>query len=133
LVQPPLPGRSFGLRRAIQPGGLKPPDSSGQVAVTTVETALFDDYDVRLPLARVDLVKLDVEVGEREVLEGASLVLTEFRPTFICEVLDATTQARGCEAREIMLMLRRFEVEWFDICSDGSLTAHTIGDHYPDI
>jgi len=74
-----------------------------------------------------------VEVGEREVLEGASLVLTEFRPTFICEVLDATTQARGYEAREIILMLRRIEFEGFDICSDGSLIAHTIGDHYPDI
>ena len=84
-------------------------------------------------LERVDLVKLDVEGGEREVLEGASLVLTEFRPTFICEVLDATTQAWGYEAREIMLMLRRFEFEWFDICSDGSLVAHNIRDHYPDI
>jgi FkbM family methyltransferase len=114
-------------------GGLKPPDSSDQVAVTTVETARLDDYVLRLPLERVDLVKLDVEGGEREVLEGASLVLTEFRPTFICEVLDATTQAWGYEAREIMLMLRRFEFEWFDICSDGSLVAHNIRDHYPDI
>src|ERR1700691_6106738 len=54
-------------------GSLKPPDSSDQAAVTKVETALFDDYDCRLPLERVDLAKLDVEVGEREVLEGASL------------------------------------------------------------
>jgi len=39
------------------PGGLKPPDSSDQVAVTKVETARLDDYDFRLPLERVDLVK----------------------------------------------------------------------------
>src|ERR1700691_2715148 len=114
-------------------GGLKPPDSSDQVAVTTVETARLDDYLFRLPLERVDLVKLDVEGGEREVLEGASLVLTKFRPTFICEVLDATTQAWGYQAREIMLMLTRFDFDWFDICSDGSLIAHEIRDHYPDI
>ena len=114
-------------------GGLKPPDSPDQVAVTTVQTARLDDYVVRLPLERVDLVKLDVEGGEREVLEGASLVLTKFRPTFICEVLDATTQAWGYDAREIMLLLRRFDFEWFDICSDGSLMAHQIRDHYPDI
>jgi FkbM family methyltransferase len=90
-------------------GGLKPPDSSDQVAVTTMETARLDDYVFRLPLGRVDLVKLDVEGGEREVLEGASLVLTEYRPTFICEVLNATTQAWGYETREIILMLRRFD------------------------
>jgi FkbM family methyltransferase len=114
-------------------GGLKPPHSSDQVAVTTVDTARLDDYVLRLPLERVDLVKLDVEGGEREVLEGASLVLTKFRPTFICEVLDATTQAWGYQAREIMLMLRRFDFDWFDICSDGSLIAHEIRDHYPDI
>src|SRR6202041_613634 len=107
FVQPPPPGRFFGLHRAIQPGELKPPHSSDQVAVTTVETARLDDYVFRLPLERVDLVKLDVEGGEREVLEGASLVLTKFRPTFICEVLDATTQAWGYQAREIMLMLKR--------------------------
>jgi hypothetical protein len=82
--------------------------------VTTVETARLDDYVFRLPLERMDRVKLDVEGGEREAL-------------------DATTQAWGYEAREIMLMLRRFDFERFDICSDRSLTAHKIRDHHPDI
>jgi len=114
FVQPPPPGRFFGLHRAIQPGELKPPDSSDQVAVTTVETARLDDYVFRLPLERMDRVKLAVEGGEREVL-------------------DATTQARGYEAREIILMLRRFDFERFDSCSDRSLTAHRLRDHHPDI
>ena len=56
----------------------------------------------------MDLVKLDVEGGEREVLEGASLVLTKFRPIFICEILDAATRPWGYDAREIILMLQSF-------------------------
>ena len=60
--------------------------------MTTAGTARLDDYLFRLPLERMDLAKLDVEGGEREEL-------------------DATTQAWGYKAREIMQMLGRFDFE----------------------
>jgi len=78
------------------------------------------------------MLKLDVEGGEREVLRGASLVLTKFGPIFICEVLDATTQAWGCNAREIILMLQSYGFNWFEICVDGSIVPHQIKDRYPE-
>ena len=114
-------------------GGLRPPASSDRVSEISVETIRLDDYVSQFPLTRVDLVKLDVEGGEREVLGGASLVLTKFRPIFICEVLDATTHAWGYNAREIILMLQSFGFNWFDICLDGSIVPHQIKDHYPEI
>ena len=114
-------------------GGLQPPASADQVSEISVETVRLDDYVSRFPLKRVDFVKLDVEGGEREVLEGASSVLTKFRPIFICEVLDATTQAWGYKAREIILMLQSLGFIWFEIRSDGSVVLHKIRDHYPDI
>ena len=114
-------------------GGFRPPASDDQVSEISVKTVRLDDYVSQFPLKRVDLVKLDVEGGEREVLEGASLVLTKFRPIFICEVLDATTQAWGYNAREIILMLQSFGFNWFDICLDGSIVPHQIRDHYPEI
>ena len=98
-----------------------------------METVRLDDYVSQFPLTRVDFVKLDVEGGEREVLRGASSVLTKFRPIFICEVLDATTQAWGYKAREIIQMLESFDFNWFDIRSDGSLVPHKIREHYPEI
>src|SRR5271170_2929672 len=67
-------------------GGLQPPATHDEVAETSVETVSLDDYVSRFPLKRVDIVKLDVEGGELEVLQGASNVLTTFRPVFICEV-----------------------------------------------
>jgi FkbM family methyltransferase len=114
-------------------GGLQPPASADHVSEISVETMRLDDYVSRFPLKRVDFVKLDVEGGEREVLEGASSVLTKFRPIFICEVLDATTQAWGYKAREIILMLQSLGFIWFEIRSDGSVALHKVKDHYPDI
>src|ERR1700722_11171394 len=114
-------------------GGLRPPASADRVSEISVETTRLDDYVSQSSLKRVDLVKLDVEGGEREVLGGASLVLTKFRPIFICEVLDARTMAWGHKARENMLMFQSFDFDWFDIRLDGSIARHEIRDHYPDI
>ncbi len=114
-------------------GGLRPPASSDRVSETSVETARLDDYVARLALDRVDLVKLDVEGGELEVLEGASMVLAKFRPVFICEVLDATTQAWGYDAREIVLEFQRRDFRLFEIQLDGSIVPHEVKDHYPEV
>jgi FkbM family methyltransferase len=114
-------------------GGLRPPASSDRVTETSVETARLDDCVERLALDRVDIVKLDVEGGELEVLEGASMVLAKFRPLFICEVLDATTQAWGYDAREIVLKFKKHDFRLFEIQLDGSVVPHEIKNHYPDV
>jgi FkbM family methyltransferase len=139
-AEPLAAGSAAGTQRFFQitsgdntRGGFRPPASDDRVSEISVETVRLDDYVSQLPLTRVDIVKLDVEGGEREVLGGASLVLTKFRPIFICEVLDATTQAWGYDAREIILMLQRFGFNWFEIRLDGSIVPHEIKDHYPEI
>ncbi len=101
-------------------GGLQPPATHDQVTETSVETVRLDDYVSRFPLDRVDIVKLDVEGGELEVLQGAASVLTKLRPMFICEVLDAATQAWGYEAREIVLKFQSYGFNWFEFRPDGS-------------
>jgi FkbM family methyltransferase len=114
-------------------GGLQPPATRDKVAETSVETVCLDDYVSRFPLKRVDIVKLDVEGGELEVLQGASNILTTFRPVFICEVLDAATHAWGYEAREIILKFQCFGYSWFEFRSDGSIFPHEIEGQYPDV
>ena len=114
-------------------GGFRPPASEDRVSEISVETVRLDDYVSQFPRARVDFVKLDVEGGEREVLRGASSVLTKFRPILICEILDATTQAWGYKAREIIQMLESIDFAWFDIRSNGSIVPHKIREHYPEI
>jgi FkbM family methyltransferase len=114
-------------------GGLRPPASSDRVLETLVETACLDDYLRTRAVNRVDLVKLDVEGAELEVLQGASIVLAKFRPIFICEVLDATTQVWGYNAREIVLMFQSFDFQIFEARLDGSIVPHEVKDHYPEV
>lgn len=114
-------------------GGLRPPASDDSVVETRVHTICLDPYLSSFPLDRVDLVKLDVEGGEMEVLRGAHSMLTKLRPTLICEVLDATTQVWGYEARDIIEYLRALGFVWFEFQEDGTIVPHIIQDHYPRV
>ncbi len=114
-------------------GGLQSPASPDLVSTVTVNAAQLDDYVSQFPMERVDIVKLDVEGAEREVLEGASHVLTVLRPALICEVLDATTQVWGYRAREIVRALQDCNYNWFEFRSDGSTVPHQMKEHYPDV
>jgi FkbM family methyltransferase len=113
--------------------GLRPPSSADVVAPVTVGTLSLDEYVAEAGLARIDLVKLDVEGGELEVLAGATRVLKEFRPVFICEVLDAAAEAWGYQAKETVARLQSFGYEWFEFQPDGTLSPHTLREAYPEV
>jgi FkbM family methyltransferase len=113
--------------------GLKPPASDDSVAKITVKAISLDEYVAETGLARVDVMKLDVEGGELEVLRGAAAMFEKFRPVLICEVLDQTTLVWGYKAREIILQLASAGYVWFECGADGSLIPHEIRDEYPDV
>ncbi len=74
-------------------GGRRAPDHEViQVSAISVDDLVFV-YGERRP----DLIKIDVEGGERMVLQGARRVLAEVRPKLLCEVhvQDEITSIRG--------------------------------------
>ncbi len=93
----------------------------------------LDDYVRCQGLCRIDLLKVDVEGGERDVFSGAREVLTNLRPMVICEVLDKTTRLWGYPAYEVMERLREFNYDWYDFLSDGTLRIHQMRRDYPEI
>jgi FkbM family methyltransferase len=113
--------------------GLKPPATEDSVAKITVKTISLDQYITETGLQRVDVMKLDVEGGELEVLQGATDMFNRFRPILICEVLDETTKVWGYKAREIILLLSGAGYLWFECRADGTLVPHEIRDSYPDV
>lgn len=113
--------------------GLKPPASDDSVARITVKSISLDQYVAKAVLARVDVMKLDVEGGELEVLRGAADLFEKFRPILICEVLDQTTRVWGYPAREIISLLADVGYLWFECAADGALIPHEIRDEYPDV
>lgn len=113
--------------------GLKPPatdDAVKQIRTTTVSP---DEYLAESSLGRVDIVKLDIEGGEREALRGSSSLLARYRPIFICEVLDAATEPWGYPAREIVSEFLRHEFIWFGFQPGGRLLPHHIQDNYSEV
>jgi len=75
----------------------------------TVRLRRLDDVIREEGLARVDLIKLDVEGAEVRVLRGSSMVLRELRPLLLFEVLEESLRRQGSSGEELFDLLRRFQ------------------------
>lgn len=69
----------------------------------------------------VDLIKIDVEGGEREVISGALETLQRDSPILIMEMSDALQEARGYSTREFKAMLADLGYSSFTLNDNGSL------------
>jgi FkbM family methyltransferase len=83
-----------------------------QMEPMTIETTRFDTYCSKLDLAKVDLIKIDVEGSELNVLRGMGKLLRRWRPDIICEVLEGY-------AVTLNEFLSSFNYRKFLIKSDG--------------
>lgn len=88
----------------------------------TVRSVSIDSVSRENGLARVDLIKLDVEGAELRALQGADEVLKRDRPFVIFEVWDPEDAKSAAAARH----LRGLDYELFDIL-DGERVRH-LGD-----
>ena len=89
-------------------GSLQQPDIQETVRKITVPITTIGDYCYRSDVAKIDLLKIDVEGNELEVLQGADQELRKFRPCILLEVSDRRTSAFNYRAREICdLLLQR--------------------------
>jgi FkbM family methyltransferase len=58
----------------------------------SVQAMRFDTYCSKTGIAKVDLIKIDVEGAELEVLTGMGSLLEKWKPDIICEVLEDYAQ-----------------------------------------
>lgn len=99
---------------------LRPPAVNETTTMTLVQLTSLDDY-CRESGVVTDLVKIDVEGGERDVLRGAVDVLSLHRPLVLCEVADIRTEPWGYRAVEIYDFLTSLDYHWYSIGPDGIL------------
>ena len=108
------------------------PDVPGALSSTEIQVVRLDDWLEKNQIDHIDFIKLDVEGGEIEVLNGAErLFLRRSRPVILVEVQDIRTQQWGYPAKEIVTHLQQKNYQWFRITDDGSLVAlDTTADHF---
>jgi FkbM family methyltransferase len=101
---------------------LRPPAVSSRKQEIEVEVLPLDEYLRQNCIETVDLLKIDVEGGERDVLRGAcDLLAGRQRPVILAEVQDIRTEPWGYRAREIIAHLRASNFAWFRVRGDGFL------------
>ena len=89
-----------------------------------------------LGLDSISIIKIDVEGGELEVLQGLENVIIKYKPYIICEILpigdETTTRGRFRKKRQTQLekALNYFEYKIYRICKNGSfISLDTIETH----
>lgn len=75
------------------------PGESG--TAVTVDAFTLDEYCVRQNVARVRLMKCDVEGAELMVLRGAASMIDRWRPMVFCELYDDYCARYGHRARDV--------------------------------
>ncbi len=69
----------FGENSCLQPG---------DTHRTTIPVISLDEFPIGRSLTRVDCINIDAEWAEVEIIKGARLLLTAFRPKLIIEIHD---------------------------------------------
>lgn len=97
-------GRSYLAVGARGPGSNA--EFRGHVA-TTVQVETLDRLCRRVPVDRLDFVKIDVEGAELQVLQGAAEVIDRFRPTLLVEIEARHARRYGTDPEQVVGWLRR--------------------------
>jgi FkbM family methyltransferase len=98
--------------------------------VTKMQT--LDSYARENKLARVDLIKLDVDGFEGKVIRGASNVLKQHRPILIMEIAPAWVSMRGDSVSEIVKQLKEIGYRCFaEVTFDEFLDFKRMIDEIP--
>ena len=90
-------------------------------AEATISITTLDAFIESEGIAKVDMIKLDVEGSELNALKGGSQVLRTHKPMLIVEVAQITCRAAGYEMEDLVSFLRGFGYSMHRIGRRGSL------------
>jgi len=91
-----------------------------------VPRVALDDYAASRGLTDIALVKIDVEGGELEVLEGARRTLARLHPPLLLELLFTSNPEHARRQQEAVALLRREDYAFFQIQPDGRLIEQDV-------
>ena len=129
-AEPVALGASPGKVEMCQPDGRNPGTATVHTEKVpyggnwaTVEVMRLDDYVRTRGLARIDVMKIDVEGYEFEVCKGAEETLRRWRPRLIMELSDTLLRMHGTSADELAGWLRAHGYAIQDVATGGDVDA----------
>jgi len=99
---------------------------SENVSSIEVDCMALDDYADEADLRRVDVLKIDVEGGELEVIQGARHVLQKFRPLILLELLWTQNPAHLARQQQVVGLLNSAGYHFHLIRADGALEYQAV-------
>jgi FkbM family methyltransferase len=90
-----------------------------------IQVTTLDDIVKENPLARLDVIKIDVEGAELKLLKGASETIRRYRPLLLLEVADRTLRQQGSSREQLLDYLRTLEYELYIFDPYSGLPAHS--------
>ncbi len=92
----------------------------------SVSRLTLDDYVERHAIDAIALIKIDVEGGEREVLQGASRTIARLRPPLVIELLYTDNPTHLRRQRDTIAQLEAAGYSFFQIQDDGRLIRQDV-------
>lgn len=93
--------------------------------IETVETTTLDAFVDAQRIARVAVLKVDVEGAEAAVLQGAHRVLADHRPAMVVEVYSRALELNGADRETVERLLRTQQYRLYSI-DDDTAALHEI-------
>lgn len=93
--------------------------STTDLPYKTIEVRTLDSQIDSITNGSVDFVKIDVEGFEKEVLLGATHILSKFHPVLFIELDDNNLKQNGSSAIDLIEFLKQYNyVEFVNSCTD---------------
>tara|TARA_R110001592_G_scaffold89458_5_gene263127 strand:- start:2703 stop:3581 length:879 start_codon:yes stop_codon:yes gene_type:complete len=99
--------------------------SSSKINETYFELIELDDYINNENITQIDLIKIDVEGFETNVIKGAQKSLSKHQPTLFIELDDNNLKKNGSNAKELILLLEKFNYVIINIITRNIITSKT--------
>jgi FkbM family methyltransferase len=87
-------------------------------------TQRLDDVIAQHNIARVDVVKMDVDGFECEVLDGAKLMMERDRPTYIMEMSPYVLEERGSSFDKLLDRFLSLDYQFFTLKGENPLPRY---------
>jgi len=110
---------------------LRPPMVSERTELAEAQKTTLDNFARAERVERVDFLKIDVEGGELDVLQGADALLSRPpRPVILAEIDDGRCSPWGHSGVDIYDFLCGKGYEWFQVTEEGKLSPRLRSDRF---